>query len=75
MKKIIIDRFEGNYAVCEDEYRNIIEIDKKEIPQNAKDGDVLTVNHGVIEIDEEETVARRKLIKELQKNLFKEFES
>lgn len=70
MKKVVIDRFEGNYAVCEDEDRNILEINKNEIPKTAKDGDVLIINQGVIEIDEQETLARRTFIKELQEKLF-----
>lgn len=71
MKKVVIDRFEGNYAVCEDEDRNILEINRKEIPKTAKDGDVLIINQGVIEIDGQETLDRRKSIKELQEKLFK----
>lgn len=34
----IIDRFEGNYAVCEDERGNMCEIQKDLIPEEAQEG-------------------------------------
>lgn len=39
--KFIIDRFENDIAVCEDENGKIIEILKSQLPKNAETGDVI----------------------------------
>lgn len=63
MKKLIIDRFESNFAICEDDNENFFGIDISEIPENAKEGDVLSIdNDGVITIDIAETQKRRDRI-------------
>ena len=36
--KYVIDRFEGNVAICEDDSRNRIEIDRAKLPAGAKEG-------------------------------------
>ena len=61
---LIIDRFEGDKAVVESS-DGIIEISKSEIPNNAKEGDVLKII-----VDKDETTTRRQAIKELSKELF-----
>lgn len=68
--KIIIDRFEGNYAVCEKEDRTMINIEKNKIPIEAKEGSVLSITEDGITIDEEDTKSRRKDIEELTKDLW-----
>lgn len=65
--KVIIDRFEGNYAVCEKEDRAMINIEISRIPSEAKEGDVLEVYSNNITIDINETEKRKKLIEELAK--------
>lgn len=64
--KIIIDRFEGEYAVCEIEVGTIVNIPKILVP-NATEGDVIT-----IEVDKAETEERRKNVQELMNNLFED---
>ena len=68
--KLIIDRFEGEYAVCEaeDEMRNIAKIF---LPKNASEGDVLVEKNGEYTIDYSETERRRKAVRDLQNKLFK----
>jgi hypothetical protein len=68
--KVIIDRFEGNYVVCEKEDRTMTDIKKDSIPSNAKEGDVLSINNGVITIDVEGTEKRRLEIKKLTEDLW-----
>lgn len=68
---LIIDRFEGNYAVCEKEDRTIINIERSELPKEAKEGDVLVVKENCIIIDEKATQERREHIKKLMKDLWK----
>lgn len=68
--KMIIDRFEGKYAVCEMENLEMKDIEISKLPENAKEGDVLIVNGDEIKIDKEETKNRRKKIKKLMDDLW-----
>ena len=69
--KLIIDRFENNYAVCEKEDRTMINIEKSKLPENAKEGDVLIIKNDKIIIDYEETSKRKKIIENLTKDMWK----
>ena len=72
MKKLSIDRFDGKYAICEDDDRRVFAIERSEIPKEAKRGDVLSISdEREITIDEQETKARKKRIKKLQDSLWK----
>jgi hypothetical protein len=48
--RIIIDRFEGDFAVVELEDKSFVDMPLKLIPEGAKEGDILE-----IEINREET--------------------
>lgn len=65
--KVIIDRFEGNYAVVELEDRNTVNMPKKLVPPEAKEGDVIEIR-----IDHQETELRRKYIQQLMKDIWEE---
>lgn len=65
--KVVIDRFEGEYALVEDENKNIINMPKCLLPENAKEGSVIK-----IELDEDETKRRNKDVKSLFDSIFKE---
>lgn len=41
MKKLIIDRFEGSYAICELEDKTIHKVPKYKLPLESKEGDCL----------------------------------
>ena len=42
MQKYIIDRFEGDFAVCENyDTEEIIDILKEKLPNDAKEGDII----------------------------------
>lgn len=62
----IIDRFEGDYAVCEDETKATFDIPKTLLPADAKAGDVLIPCSGSpgYEIDHKETARRREAARE-----------
>lgn len=64
--KVIIDRFEGNYAVLEIEIGNFVNIPRLLVP-NAKEGDVIN-----IEIDKEDTLKRKKYIQKLMDDVFED---
>ncbi|NLI89989.1 MAG: DUF3006 domain-containing protein [Epulopiscium sp.] len=69
--KVIIDRFEGDYAICEMEDKSIIDIKKDSLPVGAKTGDVLIVKEDKrVVIDKEGTKERKKRIEELTKNMW-----
>lgn len=68
--KVIIDRFEGNFAVCEKEDRTMIDIEKSMIPLESKEGDVLDISDNEIIIDKVATEKRKKEIEELTKDLW-----
>ena len=69
--KVIIDRFEGDYVVCENEDRKMIDIKKVEEPVDAKEGDVLEIDNDQITIDVAATNKRKHDIENLAKNLWK----
>jgi hypothetical protein len=68
--KVIIDRFEGNFAVCEKENRQMIDIERSKIPSMAQEGDVLNISDDIITIDAEATEKRKKRIEEIAKDLW-----
>jgi len=72
LRKLIIDRFEGTYAICEDQEKKMFAISLNELPQGAKPGDVLQISGaGELSVDQEETQRRRKKMADLQSKLFR----
>jgi hypothetical protein len=68
--KVIVDRFEGDWAVCEKENREMIDIKKDTLPEEAKEGDVLNIEGVVITVDILETEKRKKEIEKLTRDLW-----
>ena len=65
MRILTVNRFETTYALCEDEDRRLFAIERQELPEGVKAGDVLRISdEGEIEIDQKETDARRRKKKE-----------
>lgn len=69
--KVVIDRFEGELAVCERSDRTTINIFRNLLPPEAKEGDVLIMEDDRIWIDVEETQKRRSRIEQMMKRLQK----
>ncbi|MBP2031805.1 hypothetical protein J2Z42_000470 [Clostridium algifaecis] len=70
--RVVIDRFEGPYAVCEKEDRTMMDIKRINIPIGAKEGYVLKIeDNNIISIDQDETKKRADGIKKLTKDLWK----
>lgn len=63
--KVIIDRFEGNYAVVELPDMSTVDMPIELVPKEAEEGDVL-----IIEIDADETKNRKERIKKLMDDLW-----
>lgn len=71
MKQLIIDRFEGKYAICEDEEQRYFAIETAELPEGAEEGIVLKItDEGELLLDQEETQARRERIAMKQRRAF-----
>lgn len=67
---LIIDRFEGEFAIVElpcDVHENIL---RSLLPKDAKEGDVLVIRDGVYTIDSEKTGKLRTENALLQDELF-----
>ena len=70
--KYIIDRFEGEYAICESRKTGeMINITVKEIPKEAKEGDTIVFANGIYSIDANETKVSREEIQDLMEKLRK----
>ncbi|HIV46572.1 MAG TPA: DUF3006 domain-containing protein [Candidatus Acutalibacter stercorigallinarum] len=71
MKQLVIDRFEGKYAICEDSDQKYFAIELSELPKEAKPGCVLQItDEGELRLDEEETQRRRQRILDKQRRAF-----
>ena len=70
MKKFIVDRFEGNKAVLECENGETAVFERKALPKNIKEGDVLRFENGSCYLNAEETADRKKRINKLMQSLF-----
>jgi hypothetical protein len=72
LERYIIDHFEENYAVCEDEKGNIIDIEKAKIPKKAQEGDVLITSNGKLKVDKKATNKLREEIEKLMEDVFED---
>lgn len=68
--KLVIDRFEGKYAVCVQDDK-VINIPRYKVPIDAKDGDCLVMENGFFVVQNEETEDRRYSVKKLMGDLKK----
>ena len=69
---LIIDRFEGEYAVIEDG-KTTFNVLKKNLPNNAKVGDVVvSIEENKFVIDEKITSERKKNIERIALDLWKD---
>lgn len=72
MKYLVIDRFEGQYTICEDKDKKMFALEKTETPDGAKEGDVLVItDDGTLYIDKAETEKRRNAMIKKQNSIFK----
>lgn len=68
--KIIIDRFEGIYAICEKEDKTMMDIKRINLPKGVKEDDVINIEGSIITIDLEETAKRKVDIEKLTEDLW-----
>lgn len=71
MKKYVIDRFEGNYAICEDENKTMSKVPKYKLPLGCKEGDILIQDtDGMYQPDLSGTKANESRIRDKMIRLF-----
>lgn len=68
--RAVIDRFEGEYAVCEKEDRTMLNLEISKLPDGAKEGDVIVICNGKIVIDASETQNRKHRLQKLMDELW-----
>ena len=68
--KYVIDRFEGNFAVCVDDDGKKIDILKENLPEGAEEGFTIYDEDGVYKIDLKDTEERKHRVQD-RKNQFK----
>ncbi|MDN5330834.1 MAG: hypothetical protein PWP45_59 [Tepidanaerobacteraceae bacterium] len=69
-KKGILDRFEGDFAVIETFDGMTMNIKKRFLPENAREGDVIDLDD--LSIDEPLTRQRKEKIRKLAERLFED---
>lgn len=57
---LIVDRIQGEIAICEDEFLEKVELLLTQIQSGVKEGDCLVLNKQYYKINHEETLRRRK---------------
>ena len=68
---LIVDRIEGEYAVCESDDGKMQNILLEDLPNGVKEGSVLNLHDGSYYLDENAYSMRKQKILDLQKKLFK----
>ena len=68
--RYIIDRFEGAFAVCEDESGAFRNIEKSKLPKGIRSGDVVVFEEGSVFVDRAASDKRRTEIIALQNSLW-----
>ena len=64
MKRYIVDRIEGAYAVCEQDDLQMIDIALENLPEGLMEGDCLVFDGSMYYIDALYTQERRRIIQE-----------
>ena len=71
IKEYTIDRFEGDFAVCEDrDTGEMVDFKRDDLPQNAREGSILKYSNGKFEIDSKQEQEVSERIKQKMDNLW-----
>ena len=69
--EVIVDRFEGDFAVCEDrDTGEMVDFKRDDLPQNAKEGSILQYSNGKFELDSKQEQEVSERIKQKMDNLW-----
>ncbi len=68
---MVIDRFEGEWVVCESQAGTIYHVPRASLPADAREGDVVVAwGNGRLSVDVAATASRRARIRALHDRLF-----
>ncbi|MDT8715530.1 DUF3006 domain-containing protein [Clostridium sp. 19966] len=67
---VVIDRFEGDFAVCEKPDKTTLNIHTSKMPKGCKEGDVINIKGSQINIDVNETERRKYEIDKITKDIW-----
>lgn len=71
--EVIIDRFEGDFAVCEKQANGeMIDIPREQLPKEVKEGDYLKITDGGVTIHPEKRKEREERIQDLMNELWED---
>ena len=70
MLRVIIDRFEGKYAICEKDDRTTINIEITKLHAGAKEGDIVVLGDERISIDTSAIQERKNRLKKIMDELW-----
>lgn len=59
--KYIVDRIEGDYAVCEAEDQSMVSVHLSMVPDNIKEGDHIVFNNGVYKKAQKDQKIRERI--------------
>jgi len=68
--EMIIDRIEGNIAVCEMPDGGMVDIPLERLPKGVRPGDVLSLRDGVYTLEPARRKARLGIIRKLENDVF-----
>jgi hypothetical protein len=68
--RLIVERFEENWVVCEKEDKSTIILSRQQMPPEVKEGEVLQIEGDTIIIDREETEKRKRNMEDLTKDMW-----
>lgn len=70
MDKLFVDRIESNFAVCENQDNEFINIPLRELPKDVHEGSVLSINNsGKYNLLKQEEIDRKNKLLKAQENL------
>lgn len=72
MKRLTVDRFEGDKVVLICENGDVAVLERTALPKKLREGDVLDFEAGSCYLNAEETARRRRKIQEMMASLLKE---
>lgn len=67
---LVVDRIEGDYAVCECSDGTMVDIKMTQIHDKIKDGDVIYLTSGFYRIDKDETEKRKQDIERITREMW-----
>ena len=70
LRQLIVDRLEGEYAVCEQKEGGMLSLLLSQLPDGIRDGDVLTEQGGGYQIDRAATQKRKEEMDAKRRRLF-----